>query len=43
VEYKAPKIVDYGTLVDLTAGQANGNFTDAVFPNNTPKSQLTFS
>jgi len=42
-EYEAPGIVDYGHLVDLTAGQLTGNFTDAAFPVNTPKQDITFS
>ena len=41
--YEAPKIADYGTLVELTAGQADGDFTDRAFPANTPKRDLTFS
>ena len=41
--YEAPRIVDHGTLVELTAGQSDGNFTDAAFPVNTPKKDLTFS
>ena len=41
--YEAPRIADHGTLVELTAGQADGNFTDAAFPVNTPKQDLTFS
>jgi hypothetical protein len=43
MRYEAPKIVDYGTLVELTAGQADGDFTDRAFPENTPKRDLTFS
>ena len=43
MEYEAPKVVDYGTLADLTAGQSDGNFTDRDFPVNTPKKDLTFS
>jgi hypothetical protein len=41
--YEAPKVVDLGDLVAITAGQVNGNFTDADFPTHTPKSDLTFS
>jgi hypothetical protein len=41
--YEAPKVVDYGTLVELTAGQQEGDFTDRDFPVNTPKRDLTFS
>lgn len=41
--YEAPAIADYGALVDLTAGQQTGEFTDRNFPVNTPKRDLTFS
>jgi hypothetical protein len=41
--YEAPTVVDYGTLTELTAGQADGDFTDRAFPVNTPKRDLTFS
>jgi hypothetical protein len=41
--YEAPKVVDYGTLVELTAGQMDGDYTDRNFPVNTPKRDLTFS
>jgi hypothetical protein len=41
--YEAPHVTDYGTLVELTAGQTDGNFTDADFPAHTPKADLTFS
>jgi hypothetical protein len=41
--YQAPKVVDYGTLVQLTAGQKDGDFTDRAFPDHTPKKDLTFS
>lgn len=43
MEYEAPVVVDYGTLVELTAAQQDGNFTDRDFPVNTPKQDLTFS
>lgn len=43
MEYEAPRVVDYGTLIDLTAGQSDGDFTDRDFPANTPKRDLTFS
>jgi hypothetical protein len=43
VKYEAPRIEDYGDLVELTAAQDDGNFTDAAFPQNTPKDDLTFS
>jgi len=41
--YESPSIVDYGHLVDLTAGQISGNFTDASFPILTPFNDITFS
>lgn len=43
VEYESPDVVDYGDLVELTAGSSDGDFTDAAFPTNTPKRDLTFS
>lgn len=43
VEYEAPDVVDYGDLVELTAGQASGDFTDQAFPVGTPFRSLTFS
>jgi hypothetical protein len=42
-DYKAPQIRDYGRLTDITAGQANGEFTDRDFPVHTPRQDLTFS
>jgi hypothetical protein len=41
--YETPKIVDYGSLVELTAAQSDGDFTDKTFPVHTPKKDLTFS
>lgn len=41
--YEAPKVTDYGTLVQLTAGNMDGDFTDRDFPVHTPKQDLTFS
>jgi hypothetical protein len=43
VSYEAPQVKDYGTLVELTAAQHDGNFTDADFPSGTPRGDLTFS
>jgi hypothetical protein len=43
MSYEAPKVKDYGTLVQLTAGQTSGNFTDKDFPVHTFLSDLTFS
>jgi hypothetical protein len=42
-EYEAPRIEDHGDLAELTAGSHDGEFTDAAFPINTPKKDLTFS
>ena len=41
--YEAPRVTDYGSLTEITAGMADGNFTDRTFPANTPKRDLTFS
>ena len=41
--YETPTVVDYGTLVQMTAGQSDGDYTDRDFPVNTPKRDLTFS
>jgi hypothetical protein len=41
--YETPKVVDLGDLVQVTAGQLTGDFTDADFPAHTPKNDLTFS
>ena len=43
IDYETPAVVDYGDLVELTAGSTDGDFTDAAFPVNTPKRDLTFS
>ena len=43
MQYETPKVTDYGTLVDLTAAQADGSHTDRDFPAGTPKEDLTFS
>jgi hypothetical protein len=42
-EYESPRVVDYGDLTELTAGDSDGENTDAAFPVNTPKRLLTFS
>jgi hypothetical protein len=42
-QYETPKIEDYGDLAELTAGNHEGEFTDAAFPVHTPKKLLTFS
>lgn len=41
--YESPRVVDYGDLVELTAGDQTGDCTDAAFPAGTNKSDLTFS
>jgi hypothetical protein len=43
MEYEAPEVVDYGTIVELTAGQVQGQETDKAFPAHTPRGDLTFS
>ena len=43
MEYESPRVLDYGTLTEVTAAQATGNFTDRDFPAGTPKDDLTFS
>ena len=42
-EYEAPRIVDYGDLVELTAASVDGSSLDAGFPAGTIKGSLTFS
>jgi hypothetical protein len=41
--YETPKVVDYGSLRELTAGQATGAHLDATFATGTDSSLLTFS
>jgi hypothetical protein len=41
--YEAPKVVDIGDLVQVTAGSLTGNFTDKAFPIHTPFKDITFS
>lgn len=41
--YEAPALTVLGTVADLTQGTSSGNALDQAFPDNTPKSQLTFS
>jgi hypothetical protein len=41
--YTKPVVEDLGDLVELTAHQQDGNFTDQDFPAGTPKGSLTFS
>lgn len=42
-EYFAPRLEKVGSFEALTKGNADGAYTDAVFPTDTPKSDLTFS
>lgn len=42
-EYETPSVVDYGDLRELTAGGTTGDYTDADFPVNTKRGDLTFS
>jgi hypothetical protein len=42
-EYETPRIEDHGDLAELTAGSKEGESTDAAFPIQTPKKDLTFS
>lgn len=42
-EYESPTVVDYGDLVELTAGGASGECLDADFNAGTPYGKLTFS
>jgi hypothetical protein len=42
-EYEAPAVVDFGDLVELTAGTSDGESTDQAFPVNTLRRNLTFS
>jgi hypothetical protein len=41
--YEAPIMRAHGKVEALTKGGSDGNFTDAIFPVNTPKGALTFS
>jgi hypothetical protein len=41
--YEPPSVVDYGTLQEVTAGNATGVHLDRAFPAGTPKDDLTFS
>jgi hypothetical protein len=42
-EYESPTVVDYGDLVELTAGGVSGGCLDADFSAGTPYGRLTFS
>lgn len=41
--YETPVIEDFGSLVEVTALQQDGEFTDATFPEGTPRGEITFS
>ena len=41
--YGSPQLTVYGSVEGITMGNQDGNFTDAAFPVNTPKSELRFS
>ena len=41
--YEAPRVADYGDILELTAGASDGCYIDADFPQGTMKSQLGFS
>lgn len=41
--YTPPKLVDLGSVRELTLGHATGLYLDANFPAGTPFSDLTFS
>ncbi len=42
-EYEAPRIVDYGDLVELTAASTGGENLDMDYPRGTPRGSLGFS
>lgn len=42
-QYEAPALTVVGTFEEITQGSSDGNFTDKLFPVDTPKPQLTFS
>jgi hypothetical protein len=41
--YETPILRQHGKVEALTKGGADGAFTDAFFPANTPKGEITFS
>ncbi len=41
--YEAPKFEKLGSFEAMTKGGSTGDFTDAVFPSDTPRGELTFS
>jgi len=42
-EYEKPMVVDYGDLIELTAGGTTGGALDATFQAGTAYGKLTFS
>ena len=42
-QYQPPQITEYGTLAQLTQGNATGERLDGDFPTGTPFDDLTFS
>jgi hypothetical protein len=43
MQYERPTVEDYGSLVEITAGLNDGDYTDRDFPIMTPRAILTFS
>lgn len=41
--YQAPSLVVLGDIEAITLGSSDGDFTDAAFPVDTPKRDITFS
>ena len=41
--YETPRILELGTLADVTRANVIGDFLDADFPDGTPQSELTFT
>ena len=43
LDYESPEIVDYGDLVEVTAGQSNGHSLDSAFHTDTHYEHPSFS
>ncbi len=41
--YSSPKLAVYGNVEAITKGNANGDFLDQDFPDDTPGDELTFT
>ena len=41
--YRKSKLILHGDVESLTRGAVDGNFTDATFPDGTPRGDLTFT